>query len=231
MPVAGLRVWAIGGNYCRARRHPVGWLKNVLVPFRQRLGTAPAKKDQILAKAVKKSSTKVRAKGTAKEKPRRPRVTHIADLIGGTMADMLRKRGFASSDLVTNWRDIIPSPYNQHVVPDRLKWPRQGDANAGGILHVRVSPAHALGLQHDAPLLMSRINGYFGFELVRDIRAMQIPLVREKTNEDTGPPPLSATEAAARRQDIATSLEQVEDGALKDALRRLGTSLYGAEKK
>lgn len=179
------------------------------------------------------ASGKAPLKKRARAKMRRPRVSHIGDLIGATMGDLLRKRGFASSDLVANWHDIAPAPYDTQVVPDRLKWPRRAahDGREGGVLHVRVAPAQALALQHDAPLLMARINGYFGYELVSEIRAMQIPLQRDKTTSgDTARAP-SPQDLRAARTKVADTLDGVSEGPLKESLRRLGTSIVAAPKK
>lgn len=183
-----------------------------------------------MAKSVQ--NTPLRAKGRG-PKIRRARVRHIGELVGATMGDMLAKRGFASSDLVTNWCDIVPAPYDTNVVPDKLKWPR-GSANAmpeGGVLHVRVAAAHALTLQHEVPMLMARINGYFGFELVSDIRLMQIPLQRTPVFTTPEPEPATPQELAEQSQKIDDSLDGLADSPLKESLRKLGTSILSAPKK
>lgn len=183
-----------------------------------------------MAKSVQNVAGRAKSR---RPKLRKARVRHIGELVGATMGDMLAKRGFASSDLVTNWCDIVPAPYDTNVVPDKLKWPR-GSANTtpeGGVLHVRVAAAHALTLQHEVPVLMERINGYFGFELVSDIRLMQIPL--QRTPVFTAPDTVPATpqEMAAQSEKIDESLTALADSPLKESLRNLGASILSAPKK
>ncbi len=137
----------------------------------------------------------------------------------------LGRHGLAEGGLVTDWAAVVGSTIAERSLPLRLSF--TGGERREGTLHVRVSGALALELQHLEPLVLERINGYFGYRAVGRLRIHQGPVPGL-----AGPrrPPASAPTAEAEAE-IGGLLSTVEDEALREALRGLGRSLRSTVRK
>lgn len=130
------------------------------------------------------------------------------------------KHGFVSGALVIDWPAIVGSAVAAHTLPLRIKFPpkERGD----GVLEVKVaSSAFATELQHLEPLIIERINGYFGWSAVARLKLRHGPLPQR---------PVATAETVASN-DIDDGprfegvLEQVDNPALREALERLGRNI------
>jgi hypothetical protein len=144
----------------------------------------------------------------------------LADLVRRTLADTFARQGFASSELVTHWNDIVGAEIAVHCEPLRIKWARGGDVDAPepATLVLRVEGPVAIEIQHLAPVILERVNRFFGWRAVGRISLRQAPLAR-RTKRPAPPPP--DPEKAAR---IAATLD-VADEELRNALARLGAAI------
>lgn len=149
------------------------------------------------------------------------RAVQLADMVGKALDPALRKRGFASRDLVAHWSVIAPSPYDRIAMPDRLVWPRRGAQTEGATLYLRCREGHALALQHEAEAIAGAVNRYFGYFLIATIRLSPEPLVSAPPSAPPAERPLSPEESNR----LARALAPVEDEALRAALARLGEGL------
>ena len=105
------------------------------------------------------------------------RTVGVAEALGGVLDSALKKRGFATRDILTNWAAMAPKPYD-------------------------------------------KVNRYFGYFLVHEIRLSAEPFSRSSAQK----PQVSATSPeVAKHADQAVA--EVEDPALKDALRTLGEAV------
>ncbi|HVY51436.1 MAG TPA: DciA family protein [Devosia sp.] len=155
------------------------------------------------------------------EKPpqRRNRAVAVGDALSGVLDSVLRKRGFATRDLLTHWAAMAPRPYDRLAIPDQLKWPR-GAGHDGATLYLRCAPGHALALAHEAPLIAAAVNRYFGYLLVREVRLSAAPFESPPPAvRSSGPPEPEALRAAAE------AVGGVADPELKDALAALGRAV------
>lgn len=139
---------------------------------------------------------------------------------------VFEKFGFSAASLITDWERIAGADVAAWSQPERLRWPRQvgeqSDAEsrrAAATLLLRVDPARALDIQYRQRQIVERINAYFGYRAVGEIRIIQAPLAQQVPSR----PP-----ALARRngpQAPAADLAQVGDDNLRAALQRLHASL------
>ena len=134
-------------------------------------------------------------------------------------APALRKRGFARAKLITDWPAIAGDLLARETVPQKLVFPR--GSPGGGILHLRVSSGFALELQHIAPQLIERINGFFGYEAVADLRYQQGPIPPLRKPRRIGPKRLADIDEAR----LQRNLEAIEDPELRNALADLGRAV------
>lgn len=134
-------------------------------------------------------------------------------------APALRKRGFAEARLITDWPAIAGDMLARETVPQKLVFPR--GTRSGGTLHLRVSSGFALELQHIAPQLIDRINGFFGFGAVADLRFAQGPIPAQRRPRRVRAPVLPAPQEAR----LAGRLAEIDDPELRAALQRLGRAV------
>ncbi|HLO76541.1 MAG TPA: DUF721 domain-containing protein, partial [Magnetospirillum sp.] len=79
------------------------------------------------------------------------------------------RHGFVSGALVVDWAAIVGSAVASHTLPLRIKFPPK--ERGEGTLEIKVAnSAFATELQHLEPLIVERINGYFGWKAVARLR-------------------------------------------------------------
>ncbi len=141
----------------------------------------------------------------------------------------LRHRSLAERGLIVDWASIVGAETAALCHPVKLSFTRR-DRRMDGLLALRVRPGQATRLQHMEPLLLERINGYFGYRAVARLRLQQGPLPEAGGGDRTGgggdgEAPGAATGGVEDETipglDPASSL----DPALGAALARLGRAL------
>ena len=127
--------------------------------------------------------------------------------------------GFAYADLLTQWPAIVGDAVAQWSEPERIKWPRAGadERKQGGTLVIRVTPGRGLDLQHETPRIIDRINAFYGYGAISQVKIRQGVLSPKKPRSQTLPV-LSAQAVQA----LETELQEVADPELREALKRLG---------
>jgi len=155
------------------------------------------------------------------------RVVGVAEALNKALDPALRKRGFASRDIITHWGSMAPVPYDKVTLPDRLSWPRGERGAAGATLYLRCLPGHALALSHEGERIAAAVNRYFGYVLVGKVRLSAEPFIPH-----SGAAPKTRPQAGeAARARIAAQLAPVEDDGLREALRQLGEALIRKPKQ
>ena len=164
--------------------------------------------------------------GSSKEPKRRNKTIGVGDALGGIIDPALKKRGFASRDLIAHWGAMVPPPYDKVTAPDRLSWPRGPEAANGAVLFVRCHPAHAHAVAHEGPRLAAAINRYFGYVLVGAVKISAEPMQAAPKEAPAAAGPDDATLA-----EIDETVRNVADDGLRDALRQLGAGLLSGARK
>ena len=130
-----------------------------------------------------------------------------------------RRRGFAEARVLTRWPAIVGADLAACSCPERLSFPPgQG---TGGTLHLRVVGGFAIELQHLEPLVVERINTYFGFPAVARLALMQGPLPPPPRSRRGRGRPLRAAEEAALGESVADTADAELRAALHDLGRRV----------
>lgn len=152
-------------------------------------------------------------------KPRHART--LSELTSGVFADAFKKQGFASTELVTRWADIIGPEIAAHAEPLKVQWRRaaEGEAPEPATLVLRVEGPMALEIQHSSGAILERVNRFFGWQAVGKLAFRQAPLTRRREKPKRYKPD---PETTAR---VAATLTDVSDDKLKTALARLGAAV------
>ncbi|MEN3930380.1 DciA family protein [Microvirga sp. W0021] len=155
----------------------------------------------------------------------------LAELIEGCLSPSLAAQGFATSDVLIAWPDIVGEKLAAFTRPMKLEWPRRrasfdpDERPMPATLVIRVESAFALEMQHQSPLIIEKVNTYFGWRCVGKIVLKQGPVHREEKQPQQRPP-ISENE----REQIKTAIGNVEDEPLREALERLGKSVLTSNK-
>ena len=143
---------------------------------------------------------------------------------------VLQSYGFSAATLVTDWTAIVGEEVAAYAQPERLKWPRGVDSSAeagdartgrtGATLQLRVDGARALDVQYRSRQIIERINAYFGYRAVAQLRLLQAPVAR---------PCAPRREAAGLPRPVpvrpSREVAGIPDEHLRSALARLQASV------
>ncbi|WP_275789435.1 DUF721 domain-containing protein [Pararhizobium gei] len=156
----------------------------------------------------------------------------ISEIANGLIDPVLAKRAGINTLLLGSWDEIAGEEFADCTRPEKIAWPRRASEMAGnggyqpGVLTVACEGARALFLTHAQGELIQRINGFFGFPAISQMRIVQKP-VSPPQKRQPKPKPLTG----ARAQHLEDLVGGIESDALKAALTRLGTAVLSAGKK
>ncbi|KAB1075172.1 DUF721 domain-containing protein [Methylobacterium planeticum] len=158
------------------------------------------------------------------------RVKPLAELLEACIGPAFAAQGFASTDILAAWPDIVGPRLARHCQPSKLEWPRRRRRDEdgrpdSGTLVVRVEGVFALELQHLAPVVIERINAHYGWACIGKIVMQQGRIDRGGRRA-----PAAAIDPV-RRGEVALAVSAIGDEALRDALDRLGTAVVAAGPK
>jgi hypothetical protein len=155
----------------------------------------------------------------------------IAEIANGLIDPILARRAGINTLLLGSWDEIAGEQFAGCSRPERIRWPRQegpdetGGGFAPGVLTVACEGARALFLMHQEAELISRVNSFFGFQAISQVRIVQkaIHLPTRK--------PKGAAAGSGGKGRLASMLGEIEDPRLRQALERLGTGVIGRAPK
>jgi hypothetical protein len=157
-------------------------------------------------------------------------VKAVGSFLPGLTRKAFEKHGFSAATLITDWPTVVGRELAAVTAPERLKWPRPVEyaedgtdgspANAkgrpGATLVLRVDGSQALAVQYGARQIIERINAYFGYAAVAELRIVQAPV---------GEAPAARRPARRTAEPLTHEVAGVSDAGLRDALARLGAGV------
>jgi hypothetical protein len=156
-------------------------------------------------------------------KPGRSFARPLSELVGKTIADAFARQGFAATELVTRWDEIVGPEIAAVAEPMKMNWPRRipddPEPPQPATLILRVEGPAAVEIQHLSGVIIERVNRFFGWAAVGKIALRQAPLTRRAKPKKRPAP--DAAEAAR----IAAGMTDIADDDLRAALGRLGAAL------
>jgi hypothetical protein len=153
-------------------------------------------------------------------KPAKSYPKPLREMLNRCLGDTFAKQGFASTDIVTHWPEIVGPEVAAHAEPIKLQWPRGDTENPEpATLVLRVQGPAALEIQHLSDVILERVNRFFGWRAVKRIALRQAPLAHGTKRKPPSPPD------PAQVARVAASLPDVADEGLRAALARLGAAI------
>lgn len=144
--------------------------------------------------------------------PRRGYARSAGELVGAVGGAACKKFGFVQASVVSRWHEIVGERYGKVSLPESIRFP--AGKKAGGTLTLLVEGAHAPLIQHLGPMIIERVNRFFGYAAVAKIvfRQGRVPAAAAKSRR---PQP------AAIPQELGEGLRAVADPELRACLESL----------
>jgi hypothetical protein len=147
----------------------------------------------------------------------------LDELVRGVIDAALASRGLGEASLIADWPAIVGDSVARYARPLQLQWPPRPvkpDPEAPvalATLVLRVDGAFALEAQHNAAIIVERVNAHLGCRCVDRIAFRQGPLPPMRERRRPPPAPSEASEAKARE-----AAADIGDEGLRNSLTRLG---------
>ncbi len=152
----------------------------------------------------------------------------ISDLARGINNRAFRRFGFAKSDILLHWHEIVGSVLARSSLPERLALPKNNEQSDGraGVLHIRVDGSYAPEMQHLEPIVIDRINSYYGYKAVERLIFRHGPVQGKNVSRNYIKPILSDSQ----KKRLSESLSAIKDDKLRASLFAVGAELVGTRK-
>ena len=147
--------------------------------------------------------------------PRRGHARAAGDLVNDIAGVSFKRFGFIQSAVVSRWAEIVGERYANVSTPESVRFP-QGK-KSGGTLTLTVVGAHAPLMQHLTPLIVERVNRFFGYPAVDKIAFRQ-------GRVDTVKRPVRPVARAVPRE-LGEGLREIADPGLRACLESLAAKI------
>lgn len=137
--------------------------------------------------------------------------------------------GFAAADLLSRWPEAAGEAFAGVCRPVRVSYGRS--RGLGATLLVETEGAHAIEVEMQAPLLIERVNAFYGYRAISRLKVTQTgggaaaPGFAEGQAPWAGPGTAAAADPRARAR-AESAAERAASPALRAALTRLGTYVF-----
>jgi len=101
------------------------------------------------------------------DSPRSCRPRAAGELVGAAGDPSFRRFGFVQGSIVSRWAEIVGDRYSKVSSPESIRFPT--GRKAGGVLTLLVDGAHAPLIQHLTPMIVERVNRFFGHAAINRI--------------------------------------------------------------
>lgn len=159
---------------------------------------------------------KSRKPESGKDAPRRGHARAAGDLVGEIAGSSFKKFGFMQSSVVSRWAEIVGERYARVSSPESIRFP--SGRKSGGTLTLSVEGAHAPLIQHLGPMVIERVNRFFGYEAIDKIafRQGRAP-AKQRSPERPGSAPVS--------REMGEGLREIADPELRAVLESMAGKL------
>jgi hypothetical protein len=158
--------------------------------------------------------SKRKNEGGDAERSCRPRAA--SELVAAVGGQSFKRFGFVQSSIVSRWGEIVGERYAKVSSPESIRFP--AGHKAGGALTLLVQGAHAPLIQHLAPLIIERVNRFFGYSAVNRIIFRQGKVPAETARPDR--PQLRPVP-----KELGDGLREIADPGLRSCLESLAASI------
>jgi hypothetical protein len=136
------------------------------------------------------------------------------------------QRGLTDGKIIHHWPEIIGEMMAVGSLPEKITYTK--GQRGRGTLHLRVSNSGlATEIQHLEPMILERVNTYFGYQAVARLKLNHGPLPEPEPERSPAVRPLNEDQKSSLAEDLAI----IKDPELKTALDGLGKAVIGRGNK
>lgn len=146
------------------------------------------------------------------ERPRGGPARRVAELVPNVGQAAFRRFGFIQSSIVSRWKEIAGEKYAEVSLPESIRFPM--GKKSDGTLTLLVERAFGPMMQHVEPVIIERVNRFFGYAAVSRVTLKQGNVAR--LNAKPKRPELRPVPA-----EIGDSLREIADPELRAVLSSL----------
>ncbi|WP_246449197.1 DUF721 domain-containing protein [Sphingomonas sabuli] len=159
-------------------------------------------------------------KADKEDAPRHRRARSAGELIGNAGGPAFRRFGFIQASVVSRWPEIVGDRYARVSSPESIRFP--AGRKSGGVLSIVVQGAHAPLMQHLAPVIVERVNRFFGYSAVAKLSFRQgAPVAR--------PAKVERPELRPVPNEIGEGLREIADPELRACLEALAARIEASD--
>jgi hypothetical protein len=162
---------------------------------------------------------KSRRPESSEDFPRRGHARSAGDLVGDIAGVTFKRFGFVQGAVVSRWAEIVGERYAKVSTPESIRFP--AGRKSDGTLTLNVEGAHAPLMQHLAPLIMERVNRFFGYPAIGKIAFRQGRQAKARPKVERPP-------SAPVPKALGEGLRQIADPELRACLESLAGKLAGS---
>ena len=167
---------------------------------------------------AKPKSLMPKQKDRADDRPRGGRPRAAGELVGEIGGVAFRRFGFVQSAIVSRWSEIVGERYAKVSSPESIRFP--AGRKTSGVLTLLVEGAHGPLLEHLSPLIIERVNRFFGHQAIdRVVFRQGKPIAKAKPPERPQPKPVP--------KELGEGLRQIADPELRACLESLAAQIAG----
>jgi hypothetical protein len=152
--------------------------------------------------------------------PRQGRARAAGELALDVGGVAFKRFGFVQGSVVARWAEIVGERYARVSTPESIRFP--AGKKSGGTLTLAVEGAHAPLLQHLGPMIMERVNLFFGYEAVVKVVFRHGQGGPKRTKATLRPA------SAPVPRDLGDGLREIADPELRTVLESLAGKIAGA---
>ena len=165
-----------------------------------------------------------------KYKNKFPKRTFVPKKIGETLTGINRiyssKFGKIEFLILSKWPQIVGSFFADHSEPDKISkliddYNEFDEPVFKKFLHVRVSPAAAVEFQHYKNTIIEKINSFFGYKAIADLRLQQNFIPKKNSVNKAYEVEISQDE----KELIKNQIDNIRDKELEKSIVNLGVSI------
>lgn len=163
----------------------------------------------------------------------------LSDLVPALTKGVFGQKNLLFGKLLADWPAIAGADVAAISFPLELKFARPPKGKddkpaktpakpAQAVLHLAVRPAHALELSYQKALLVERLNIFFGYSAIKDLKFIQHSEFKEKKQK---PAPRITPLSISEEKQIDALVGQITESDLQTALKNLGKAIISRRDK
>ncbi|MBI1216879.1 MAG: DUF721 domain-containing protein [Alphaproteobacteria bacterium] len=160
---------------------------------------------------------------TYKNRPR-----PLSDLVPGLTKDIFGRKNLLFGKMMAEWTQIAGPDIAARAVPLKLQFSRKKETSNQAVLHLAVQSAFALEFSYQKTLLIERLNVFFGYPAIKDIKIIQNSEIMDKKK-----PAKAKTRPVTlpEEQEIDRLVAGIQENDLQTALKNLGKAIASRQEK